>query len=705
MFKSLFLVAFILILFVSNAQQNSEPDSLLNLLKQKGISAESKIKVFRELSDYYNQNDPVKTLRYADSALIITNRSQEFINYLPGLLLMKGNAYKKQNMNGDALKFFNEGLQYAIQQKDKITEAKFYSQLAIIAEMTGEMVKALDLNQKALTIYMMHKDTSGMVTVYNDIGVIYNNKRDWEQAMAYYKKAVHLNDARKNLVANARLLNNIGLLLKEADQLDSALAYFNKALNNIDINKHKYGYALINNNLGITYREMKQFNRALDHFNTAKKLQLEMNDQYGLGLVNDNISRVYFAKGQYKESLAYLKEGLDYAIKADNLQLLDNISDHMANAYEQLGDYKNAYRLQKQAKIYDDSLQEKSLSNEIAELEVKYQVKQQQAENKLLKSENELQHSDIRNKNILIFGGIVFSILILTLLILAYRALRIKQKANAIIKEKNKKLELLYEEVEQQRKSIEEQKDEIARQNEELFNKNQYLSDLNHEKNSLMGIVAHDLKSPLNSIGGIMDMLPRLGPLNDGQKEFVGVTNKVIDSSRVLIQNLMDLSALENKELKVRLEPLSINKIMETCRLKYAGEALQKEIILEVVEQPADDFELLSDVHHIDRILQNLLSNALKFSYPGTTVKIGARRVSELVQFYVSDEGPGISEEDQKYLFKKFVRLSARPTKGESSSGLGLSIVKALVEELKGTIEVKSELKKGTTFVCSIPIK
>jgi signal transduction histidine kinase len=291
------------------------------------------------------------------------------------------------------------------------------------------------------------------------------------------------------------------------------------------------------------------------------------------------------------------------------------------------------------------------------------------------------------------------------LLILAYRSLRIKQKANAVIKEKNEKLEFLYKEVEHQRKSIEEQKDEIASQNEELSTTNQYLQDLNHEKNSLMGIVAHDLRSPLNSIGGITDMLPRLGPLNDGQKEFVSLINNVVEGSRALIQDLMDLSALENKELKIHPSPISINKLLESCQQKYAGQAMQKDISFNVVEKTDNSVLVLSDSQHIDRILQNLVSNALKFSNPGTRVTMGSRIQENQIQFYVKDQGPGISEDDQKYLFKKFVKLTARPTKGESSSGLGLSIVKALVEELGGTIKVESELKKGTTFIVSLPLK
>jgi len=705
MIRSWLIVASIFLSFILvNAQPSGEEDSLKVLLKDKLLSEESRLKILTQLTKRYLQNEPQQAVLYADSALVIALRKKAFEKQLPELYLLRGRANRNQGIHIKALKDYDQGLPIAIRLNDKVGEAKFYGELAIVAETTGDLVKGLELNQKALTIYIEQKDTSGIVTIYNDIGVIYNAKKERDQALLYYKKAVALNKARGNQLSNARLLNNIGLVFKEQNREDSALVYFNEALKLVDVNKHKYGYALINNNLGISYREMGQYAKALDHFNTAMKLQKEMNDQYGLGLVNLNIAWVYQRQKQYKKSLYFLQQGLPYAQAADSKDVLNKIAERMAESYEMLGDYKQAYTYQKQANVYEDSLQAKSLSNEIAELEVKYQVKQQQAENDLLKAENELQLSTIKNKDLIVTTSIIFSILILTLLILVYGALRVKKKANALIKEKNDRLEILYAEVERQKKSIEEQKDEIERQNAELYMKNQYLHELNHEKNSLMGIVAHDLKSPFNSIGGITEMLPRLGPLNDGQKEFVGIISKVVEGSRSLIQDVMDLSVLENKELKIHPEQIAINTMLSNCQMKYKAQALQKSIELEVSEQADESIAVVSDKQHIDRILENLISNALKFSHPGTEVQIGARIHHSRLEFYVRDQGPGISEEDQKFLFKKFVKLSARPTSGESSSGLGLSIVKALVDELRGTIRVESQPGKGATFTCSLPL-
>ena len=115
--------------------------------------------------------------------------------------------------------------------------------------------------------------------------------------------------------------------------------------------------------------------------------------------------------------------------------------------------------------------------------------------------------------------------------------------------------------------------------------------------------------------------------------------------------------------------------------------------------------EILADPFLIRIAINNLLSNALKFSPAQTTIEMEAAQVEGRIHFAVRDEGPGISAEDQKKLFKKFQRLGASPTGGESSTGLGLAITKALVEKLGGTIEVRSQLGEGTIFVVQLPPK
>lgn len=648
--------------------QNRESDSLMNRLRQKP-APEERVRLYLELAKVHEHSDLQKTVLYADSGILLASKLKAIEEHLPSLYLRKGMALRKQSVNAEAVKSFDAGLAQSVAQHDQLNEARFYSELASIAYSNGEIPKALDLDQRALDLFVGLKDTLGITESYNNIGVIYWHKEQRSKAMMFYKKAVALNSSAKHLITKARLLNNIGLIFKDIDQYDSGLRYFKEALSYLDPKKSSYGYALVNNNIGISYREKGDYNLALKHFEIARRLQVELNDQYGLTLVNDNIGRVLIAQHKFKEGLAYLKTALEYSLKADNLEWQGHVSEHLADAYELMGDFKNAYEARKQADVYEDSLASRSRSRELAEVEVKYQVKQKQAENELLKAENELNLSTIRNKNLLVTGTIVFSVLVFTLLVFAYRALQIKKKTTAVIEEKNARLEAL-----------------------------------NQEKNNLMGIVAHDLKSPFNSIGGITNILPLAGPLNDEQKKFVALINTVVESSRTLIQDLLDLSALENREMKVAHESVNVSELMAGVHAKHSLQAQKKGIVL-LLSEEAKNTVIVSDRRHIERILDNLISNALKFSQTGTEVTIGTKLESGQVQFYVKDQGPGISHEDQKHLFKKFRKLTAQPTQGEASSGLGLSIVKALVDELDGSIAVESELGKGTTFTCALSVK
>lgn len=685
MIHRLLSLSFLLLIpILLSAQPNPKADSLQQLLKSQSITDENRLKIITQLIDLYYPDDRKQALVYVDTAIYTCRHNADLEKKLPWLLMRQGDIYLKELHYREAAKSLNEGLELALRFSDKINEAKIYISLALLAENSNEIVKSLELYQKALNIYSSEKDTTGMALAYNNIGIIYWDKHEFKKAMEYYKKGLSITTPKSSVISKARLINNIGLIFQDMDQYDSALFYFKKSMALLDPKKHAYGYALISNNLGIWFREMHRYDEALEQFEIAKKIETELSEKYGLALVNENISRVHFARGKYRESLSSLEEAFKFAKEINNFHLLESISQNRARTYEKLGDFRLAYQEEKQAKVYNDSIQSKSLSKELAAMEVKYQVKQQQTENDLLKTENELISASNRSKDLLIVITSLFSLLTLVLLFIAYRALRAKQKANSIIAE---------------------QKDEITSQNEELSVKNRYLEELNHEKNSLMAIVAHDLKSPFNSIGGIANILPTIGPLNEEQKKFIHLIDSVVDSSRNLIQDLMDLSALENREMKVHRGPVFINEILSQCQSEYQTQAQQKGIQIEILDRVDDSTSILSDKQHIARILQNLTSNAIKFSESGTRVFIGCKKFADHIEFYVKDQGPGISAEDQKNLYKKFHKLSARPTNGESSSGLGLSIVKALIEELKGSIRVESVVGAGTTFSCILPIQ
>jgi signal transduction histidine kinase len=175
----------------------------------------------------------------------------------------------------------------------------------------------------------------------------------------------------------------------------------------------------------------------------------------------------------------------------------------------------------------------------------------------------------------------------------------------------------------------------------------------------------------------------------------------VADHGRKIIGDLL----LINKEgaSKIHITTFSLTDFLQELIHQFAPEAERKHIPLQldVVEE---NMILTSDKDSLLRILDNLISNAIKFSPAGKSITLKAVREDTLVRIFVIDQGPGFSEEDKKELFKKFKRLSAQPTGGESSTGLGLAIVKHLVRQLGGEIKLISEPDSGATFEIILPV-
>lgn len=236
----------------------------------------------------------------------------------------------------------------------------------------------------------------------------------------------------------------------------------------------------------------------------------------------------------------------------------------------------------------------------------------------------------------------------------------------------------------------------------ELYLKNQQLSEANREIENLISVIAHDLKSPLSTLSFVFSFLPMHGPLNAEQVENIEYGQKTIKRGLNLIDSIVYFNRLISSNLPLQVDDIELDELIHVIVDGFSAQAYQKEITLHVqrLKQPVT---LRTDPESLVRVLDNLISNALKFSPFGRRVYVQTEWRDEQLTIAVKDEGPGISPEDQEKLFKRFQRLSAQPTNNEGSSGLGLSIVKALTEKLGATIEVDSVLNEGTTFRLVFP--
>ena len=247
--------------------------------------------------------------------------------------------------------------------------------------------------------------------------------------------------------------------------------------------------------------------------------------------------------------------------------------------------------------------------------------------------------------------------------------------------------------------------DQIHRRNEELAAANTKLKDLNELKNKFLGIASHDLRNPLYLIRSFSEAMlaGEVGDINEKQKSFL---QKMFSSSNFmtdLLNNLLDYSRIESGRIELDIKTQDFNQTIS--QQVEVGQFIAKKKNIRLQMELGNVPDIPFDKHALVQVVNNYISNAIKFSPPGSQIHIATELQNGNVKCSVKDEGPGISEEDQKLLFGEFQTLSAKPTGGEKSTGLGLAIVKKIVTLHGGKVWVHSTLGKGTTFFFTLPVQ
>jgi signal transduction histidine kinase len=260
---------------------------------------------------------------------------------------------------------------------------------------------------------------------------------------------------------------------------------------------------------------------------------------------------------------------------------------------------------------------------------------------------------------------------------------------------------MLYQKQNEQKKKIETQGKSIETKSQQLEKRNDRLIALNEEKNNLVKILAHDLRTPINHIVGLVQvLLVKNNDLPDDQKLLI---QQVIEASlrlNKMISNILDVDAIENDRVKIFIDDVTISPLIKQVVSTFEQPAANKNISLTYVTTCPDSV-IKGDSLFLIQVFENLISNAIKFSEKGKSVVVKIESINDEVQIRVTDNGPGLTDDDLRILFKKFQRLSAKATGGEPSTGLGLSIVKRYVELMDGKVWCESQPGKETSFIVS----
>jgi len=223
-------------------------------------------------------------------------------------------------------------------------------------------------------------------------------------------------------------------------------------------------------------------------------------------------------------------------------------------------------------------------------------------------------------------------------------------------------------------------------------------------KNMFLSNVSYEIRTPLTSILGFAEglQLGLAGPLTPKQQDYVKDIRKSSADLKNIIDAIIDLTAIDAGAMELKLDQVDITELLETVAEKLSPAIDARDLTLNI-EVGADVTSFVADPKRVEQILTNLLSNAIGFSEPGATVRMGAKRSRNVLQLWVSDSGRGMEPEFQKQAFERF---QSRPVPGgHRGPGLGLAIVKSFVELHEGQVSLLSKINQGTTVLCTFPLE
>ncbi len=598
-----------------------------------------------------------------------------------------GLAYAAKGDYRKSAEYHDKAIKVAIEQQDSVQLGFGYNNLGRMFFDGGDLVRAFDNLIRSKEIFEPLQEKSGLAYVYRSLANIYKSQNDYKQAIEISTKAYLLRmelGEKRGIVSS---LIEVGLIHELMGDNRTALIKLRMA----DSIAHQINDRATSAEVELVAGEIlfaeKKYDEAYQKASKVLKTVSEITNQRIL-------IRAYLLKGkyhlqqkQYVQAIPVFEDVIQKAEEAGNLNYQIDAAKNVAIAYQAIGNMAKANHFMNQTDLLQEQIKNTDLLREIEGLKFQLLIEKQEKENELLKAaqiKNESQLATHRFQNRLLIGLVITVTSIMVMFVIF-----------------NRKRKGVYLKLQVQNEKILKQQEEISKVNQNLTKQNQQLSELNNEKNSLMYIVAHDLKSPINRIMGLINIMELEGGLPPKQEEYLQMIRGATESGTNLIVDLLDVNSFELNGSAPAVLDFDLGAVLEERVNSFRVSADAKAIQLEV--QHTFDFPFTSDPTFINRIIENLISNAIKFSPKRSRILVTGRFENDMAIFSVKDDGQGFSNADKNLLFQKFKRLSAQPTGGESSNGLGLAIVKTLVDRLGGSIELITELNNGSEFIVKIP--
>lgn len=564
-----------------------------------------------------------------------------------------GSVYWKMDRYDKALGHFIQALEVLKTYYDLPYTAKLLNNVGIIYMELLNYKLAINYHERALGIYEGLGNQIQMAVTLNYIGNVYWHAKDFSSALKNYMQALRLREEIGNQSSIASSLKNIGLIYRDMDDYNKSIEFYNNALSVYEQIGNKLGYASVLNNIGDVYMHFNKPVKAIDFYKKSLTIKKEINDKRGIAITSLNIGQLYLKNGNYSGAKPYLTKARLIAEGVGESELLKNVAYENYLLYSKLGDVRKTLTYFQEYSNQKDSMLNRENSKRISELQIRFEMTLKENEIENLKKQKELDDIRIGYQLKMVIALIVCFLLAVYAAIQFYLRLKSKKKANVLL--------------------------------EKIFS-----------------VIAHDLREPASSLSNMSYLLSDQSSVSEQEKkEIVGSIASMAQSMNGLLDNLLSWSHSQRGGIVLKAEKVNPLQITENNIEVLKHIALDKNIKFknEIVES----LNLFADRNSVSLVIRNLLSNALKYSFDNSEIRIFAYSDHQNIVIGVEDFGKGISPEKIKSLFQSNIISSEPGTRSEMGTGMGLKICTDFVRANKGRIWAESILNKHTIFYFSLP--
>lgn len=499
------------------------------------------------------------------------------------------------------------------------------------------------------------------------LGEAYFYMDEIEKSIEYFELFLQTNIKQEDIAGIGTAYNNLGIVYRYIENYELAIQYYLESLAIKERLKDTLGLSSTINNIGVMYFHMGDFYKALEYYNRSYELETQLNNKSGIATSLLNIGEIHSMLNSYNEALSYFQRSIEISETIEDMHTLEINYKCLYEMYKRKIDFQKAlYYYELFTDLRNSRLSQES-RKEIAELEIQYETSKKEKEIALLNKQNML------GKIIIIILSVAFIVFVFLLILLFIQG-KAKKKAFKLLSEKNKKIT----------------------EQTEILNK------LNTTKDKFFSIISHDLKG---AIGGFLTQTEFLAedfknlPPND-MHDLIIKMNQSSKQLYILLENLLEWSRSQTDIIKVQQEKFNLKKLVENILLIFQELMNEKKIKTLVKIEP--DIMVFADINMISTVFRNLITNAIKFSYPESVIKISAFLENRYVQIEIKDHGIGISKKDQQKIFNIDQSFSNLGTNSEKGSGLGLIICKEFIEKNQGKIWIESNIANGSSFIFTL---